>query len=104
MLRPGPRFTIILEVKEYHNFKAVKFTLRKTVFKSYSESQLLCDPAENVHGVLIRKKYQTDFCFVSFYLHLKFSTLKLRYSLSLRNESGTRIHVKFANACADRLS
>ena len=58
----------------------------KHQYKLYLESQLLLNPAENVHGVLIRKKYQIDFKFVSFYLHMKFSILKLRCSLSLRND------------------
>ena len=38
----------------------------------------------NVHFVSIRKKYQIDFDFVSFYSNMKFSILKLRCSLSLR--------------------
>ena len=84
---PGPRFTIILQVKDYLNFKVEKFNLRKTIFKSYSESQFLPDPAENVHGVLIKRKYQIDFRkyrinfdFESFYVNVKFSTLKSKYS------------------------
>ena len=62
-----------------------KLTLRKTIFKSYSESQLLRNPAENVHGVLIRRKYDLDFDFIRFYSHLKVLTIKLKCSLSLRN-------------------
>ena len=66
-----------------------KFTLSKTIFKSFSESQILRDPAEKVHGVVIRKKNEIDFVCVSFYLHMKMSTLKLRCSLSLRNDCDT---------------
>ena len=62
-----------------------KFSLRKTIFQSYSEMQILRNPAKNVHGILIRKKYQIDFDFISLYLHIKFLTLKLSCSLSLRN-------------------
>ena len=35
------------------------FTLRKTILKSYSESQFLRDPAENVRRNLIRNKHHT---------------------------------------------
>ena len=40
-----------------------KLIPRKTIFKSYSDSQFLRYPAENVHGVLIKRKYQLDFDF-----------------------------------------
>ena len=50
----GSRFTIIIKVKEYLRFKVANFTLRKTIFLSYPESQFLRDPAENVHGVVIK--------------------------------------------------
>ena len=69
---PWPRFTIILKVKDCLNFKEQNFTVRKTIFKSYSESQFLRDPAESVHGVLIRKKYSVDFVLVCFYSHMNF--------------------------------
>ena len=74
----------------------------KTIFKSYSESQFLHIPAEKVHGV-IRKKYQIGFDFVSFYLHMNFSTLKLRCSLSLRNdcEPGPRYHIMLSYPLSD---
>ena len=81
---PGPRFTIILKIKEYLNFKGETFTLEKTIFKWYSGSQCFRNTGETVHWVLMRKKYQIDFDFVSFYLNMKFSILKLRCSLSLR--------------------
>lgn len=89
----GPRFTIILRVKNYLTFKVEKFSLRKTIIKSYSESLILRDPALDVHRVVIRKKNQTYFVFVSFHLHTKCSILKLRCSLGLRNdcEPGARL-------------
>ena len=76
-----------------------KLTLRKTIFKSYPESHILRDPAENVHGVLIKKKHQIDFDFESFYLHMKFWTLKLRCSVSIRIdcESGPWMTKPFQN-------
>ena len=46
------------------------------IFDSYSESQFLREPDENVHAAVRRKKYQINYVFVSFYLHMKFSTLK----------------------------
>ena len=82
----GPRFTIILKVNDYLNFKVEKIILRKTIFKLYSESQLLRNSVVTVHGFLIRRNCELDFDFISFYSHLKFSTLMLRCSLSLRND------------------
>ena len=39
----------ILKVKDYLNFTVEQSAPRKTISKSYSESQFLCDPAKNVH-------------------------------------------------------
>ena len=59
-------------VNEPSVFEPLKFYC---IFNSYSESQFLRDPDENVHAAVIRKKYQTNYVFVSFYLHMKFFTL-----------------------------
>ena len=56
-----------------------KFTLRKTILKSYSKSKFLIDPAEKDYGNVLRKKNRIDFVFVRFYLYMKSSTLKLRF-------------------------
>ena len=54
-----------------------KFILRNTIFKSWSESELLRNP------------YQIYFDFGSFNLRIKLSPLKLRCSLNLRNDCET---------------
>ena len=51
-VRPGPRSTLILKVGDYLNFKLEKYSLRKAIFISYSESQFLRVHTGNVHGVL----------------------------------------------------
>ena len=58
-LGPVPMITINLKLKDCLNFKIEKFTVRKAIFKSYLESQFLLDP--DVHAIIIRKNYQTDF-------------------------------------------
>ena len=70
--RQGPRFTIMLKVKDYLNFKMESFTLRK----SYSESQFLRYPAENVHGV-VKKEVSIDFVCASFCFTHEIFNLKL---------------------------
>ena len=59
-----PRITTNLKVKDYLNFKIEKFTIRKALFKSFLELQPLLDL--DVHGIIKRKNYQTDFVLEAF--------------------------------------
>ena len=72
-LEQGPRFTVILKFTSNLNFKV----------------------SDNVHVVVMRKKTHTSFVFVPYYLHIKYFTLNLRSSLSLRNdcEPGSRFRI-----------
>ena len=88
-LGPEPRFTIILKVKDYPYFQLENFTLRKTIFKLYSESHFLHDPDENIHGVVSRKTYHLVFAFAfKFFLAHKILDLKvevvLKFTLTLK--------------------
>ena len=56
-MKDGLRYTIILKVKDHLNFK-VRKGCQKLCF-NHIQIQLLCDPAENIHGVIINK-YQID--------------------------------------------
>ena len=48
----------------------------------YLESQFLRDPTDNTKRIVIRKE---NGIFAGYHLHTKFSTLKVRSSLNLRN-------------------
>ena len=51
------RFTFFRRVKGYLNFEVTNVTLRKKIYIIF-RSTVICDPAENVHGVIIRKEYK----------------------------------------------
>lgn len=76
--RSEPNFTVTLKFKEQLEVQVENCTVRQSIFQLYLES-LFPDPTHNTHGTVIREENDTIFfILVSFCIHMKFTTLKLR--------------------------